>query len=97
VAKNNQQPNRQIEPPQVQSQFEEPPVQPPVATAVAENPADDPLLKISEVAELFRVHHNTVRNWIAAKALPCINTPGGGLRVRRSHVAAIVGIATATA
>ncbi len=61
-------------------------------TEQREIPEDDPLLSLSEVAELFNVHRNTVSNWVAAKALPFIRTPGGMPKVRRSHVAAIVGI-----
>jgi excisionase family DNA binding protein len=57
---------------------------------------DDPLLDLSEVAELFSVHRNTVSNWIAAKALPAVRLPGGTPKVRRSHVAAIIGVARAT-
>lgn len=59
-----------------------------------EIPTDDPLLTLSEVAELFGVHRNTVSNWVAAKALPFIRTPGGMPKVRRSHVAAIIGVAS---
>lgn len=57
---------------------------------------NDELLTLSEVAEIFNVHRNTVSNWIAAKALPFIRTPGGMPKVRRSHVAAIIGIASST-
>lgn len=57
-----------------------------------ENAKDDPLLTLSEVAEMFNVHRNTVSNWIAVKALPCVRTPGGVPKVRFSHVEAIIGI-----
>jgi excisionase family DNA binding protein len=58
--------------------------------------AKDPLLTLSEVAELFDVHRSTVSRWIDAKALPFIRTPGGVPKVRQSHVAAILGVAQST-
>jgi excisionase family DNA binding protein len=62
----------------------------------AKESVDDPLLRVSEVAALYDVRPNTVYLWIQTKALPCVRTPGNGIRVRRSHVAAIVGVATST-
>jgi excisionase family DNA binding protein len=59
--------------------------------------SDDPLLTLTEVAEIFSVHRSTVQRWVAARALPCTRTPGGAPKVRKSHVAAIVGIASSTA
>lgn len=61
-----------------------------------EIPANDELLTISEVAILFGVHRNTVHNWINAKALKEVRTPGGMPRVWRSHVATIIGVASAS-
>ena len=61
-----------------------------------EIPANDELLTISEVAEMFGVHRNTVHNWINAKALKEVRTPGGMPRVWRSHVATIIGVASAS-
>lgn len=61
-----------------------------------EIPANDELLTVSQVAALFKVHRNTVDNWIAAKAIVAVRTPGGHPRVWRSHVATIIGVASAS-
>jgi excisionase family DNA binding protein len=57
---------------------------------------DDPLLSLSEAAEAYDVSRQTIYNWIAAKALKTIRTPGGLQKVRRSHIAAIIGVARST-
>ncbi len=50
----------------------------------------DPLMTTDEVAALFRVSRQTVRNWANAGQLASIRTVGGHLRVRESDVRALL-------
>lgn len=52
--------------------------------------ATDPLLTPGEVAAYFRVEPKTVSRWAAADKLPCVRTPGGHRRYRRSQVIALL-------
>lgn len=46
----------------------------------------DPLMTPGEVGRLFGVEAKTVSRWAKAGVLPCIRTPGGHNRFRRSVV-----------
>jgi excisionase family DNA binding protein len=48
------------------------------------------VLTTAEVAEIFRVHPNTVWGWRLAGKLPAFRTPGRGIRFRREHVEALL-------
>lgn len=50
----------------------------------------DRLLKPGEVADLFRVHVKTVKNWVRAGRLTSHPTPGGHHRFRESEVRALM-------
>lgn len=54
-----------------------------VATATAE-PA--PIMTLGEVASLFKVGDQTVRDWTDKGLLPHFRTPGGQRRFRREDV-----------
>jgi excisionase family DNA binding protein len=51
---------------------------------------DDPLLRVSEIADTLDVSHDTVKRWIAAGKLVSIKLCGVH-RVRRSRVLALLG------
>ncbi len=47
--------------------------------------------RIDEVADIFDVHQNTVRNWIEEKKLTAIKLPGGHIRVAHGAIFRIIG------
>lgn len=47
---------------------------------------DQHLYKVCEVAELCRVHLNTVRRWIKAGHIRVIRLPGRGVRISAEEV-----------
>ena len=48
------------------------------------------LLTMTEVAEIFQVHVNTIRNWTNEGKLKCIRTPGKHRRYRQEDIEAIL-------
>jgi len=50
--------------------------------------------RIDEVAEIFDVHQNTVRNWIEENKLLAIKLPGGHIRVAHGSILKIIGVRT---
>jgi len=51
--------------------------------------ADDELLTVAEVAAIFRVTLQTIRNWIEWGKLPALRV-GRSFRVRREHIDALL-------
>lgn len=60
--------------------------------AAASEPALDPMLTTSEVAELFRVSVKTVGRWGRSGALPLYRTIGGHHRYRAADICAFLGL-----
>lgn len=52
-------------------------------------------LTADEVAEMLRVHPNTVRKWATSGRIPSIDMPGRLLRFRREDVERIFGASPA--
>lgn len=50
----------------------------------------DPLLTSGEVAQMFRVDPKTVSRWALNGRLPCVKTPGGHNRYRKSVIDALL-------
>ena len=48
------------------------------------------LLTLSEVAQLLRVHANTLRRWDREGILKALRTPGGQRRYRKSDIDTII-------
>lgn len=44
-------------------------------------PAKPNMLTVSEAAALLNVNERTVRRWIDAESIPCLELPGGSYRV----------------
>jgi excisionase family DNA binding protein len=55
--------------------------------------ADDPLMRLSEVANALNVSRDTVRRWARLGKLPAVKLggPHGFYKVRRSRVLALLG------
>jgi excisionase family DNA binding protein len=51
---------------------------------------NDELLMPSEVAAMFRVDPKTVGRWARSGRVPCIFTPGGHCRFRKSVIAELL-------
>lgn len=47
---------------------------------------DEDFLKPSDVAKIFKVDPKTVTRWGQQGKLPCVRTPGGHHRYRRSDI-----------
>ena len=58
------------------------------------NPEPSPLLTVPQVASVFQVTAQTIRNWIDHGTLPAVRV-GRGFRVRREDVDALLQRATA--
>jgi excisionase family DNA binding protein len=54
-----------------------------MTTTVDDN---DPLVKVSSVAEIFGVQPRTVREWIKSGKIKATSTPGGQYRIPQSEV-----------
>lgn len=50
----------------------------------------EPLMKCSEVAELFGVDHQTVSRWALQGKIRSIQTPGGHYRFDRDYVVGLI-------
>lgn len=48
-----------------------------------------PYLTTSEVAELFKISAESVRNWVRTGKLGAVKLPGGKIRFRREDIEAI--------
>ena len=48
-----------------------------------------PLISPKQAGEILGVHENTIRNWIAAKRLPCTTSLGGHRKLLLSDVVAL--------
>ncbi|MEO3892199.1 helix-turn-helix domain-containing protein [Nonomuraea sp. B5E05] len=60
-------------------------------TILAEGLAQEQLLLPSEVADVFRVHPETIRRWVRSGRLKAVPTPGGRLRrFRSTHIAELL-------
>ena len=53
-------------------------------------PPEVVLLTTSEVANLFRVHRNTIHSWIKSGQLSPVDVPGRNKRYRKADVEAIL-------
>jgi excisionase family DNA binding protein len=62
------------------------------AAEAASEPALDPMLTTTEVAELFRVSVKTVGRWGRSGALPLYRTIGGHHRYRAADICAFLGL-----
>lgn len=52
---------------------------------------EDFLYTINDVAELYRVNHNTVRYWVKKGKFPCLVTPSAQYRFTRQQITAKIG------
>ena len=52
--------------------------------------ADDPLLRLSDIAKALHLSRDTVRRWVRAHKIPALKI-GGTYKVRRSRVLALLG------
>jgi excisionase family DNA binding protein len=50
----------------------------------------EPLLTVSEVAELFRVNARTVKRWAKTRRVTAIRTPGGHHRYPAAQIYALL-------
>jgi len=48
------------------------------------------LLTMTEVAELFQVHVNTIRNWTKEGKLKCVRTPGNHRRYNQEYIKKLI-------
>ena len=56
---------------------------------VVPDESPDDLLTTTAVAELFKMHRNSVRYWASSGRLASVKTPGGRLRFKRADVEAL--------
>lgn len=52
--------------------------------------AESPWLELGEAAAFLGVHFTTLRRWVDAGKVPCIRTPGGRRRFRRTELVAFL-------
>lgn len=57
---------------------------------VVQTSDEDELLTAKEVAKHLRVTEGTVRRWIRQKKIETVSLPGGGYRIKKSVVDAIL-------